>query len=306
MSKIFIFIFRLWNSVIVRPKFWKWAQLRVRLTVDAWSYKVVLHSSRLHIVQEISILEDLNVKNNVGLKILENILAAVSVGRSQLKKLGVAGKGSIMSLDPELLSQALVRLEQCNFSASRSICNLSTTQLVALFTAIERTSNLGLKSLDLPNRDYSQVPPEILVAALVKLEHTNILDNLSSDLTTSLLDKMAGSSIVNIKILNLDLRNCSGVPPELFGEALLRIETAVLYMSGGLVPGSVDQVMSLFRRIASSEYLRLRELDLRYMNLTSHQISHHISPAIFYKAAGKLETLKFSQIDSHHDALSLY
>ena len=276
--------------MIEKPKFWRWARLRLRLLVDTWNYKVVLQSSRVHIVEEIKILEDLNVKNMVGLKILENILTAVIDGHSQLKKLAVTGKGSIMSLDPELLSQALVRLEECNFISCRAICNLSRAQLVSVFTEIEQTNNLKLKSLNLPNRDYSEVPPDVLVAALIKLEHTNILDSLSSYLTTNLLNKIAGSSLVNIKKLDLDLRKSSSVPPELFGEALVKMETVVLYTSGGLINGTGDQVLSLFRKIVSSEEMRIKELDLSYLNLTIP----HISPDIVSEAVVKLETLKLS------------
>ena len=130
----------------------------------------------------------------------------------------------------------------------------------------------------------------MVVAALVKLEHTNILDRLSTDLTTNLLNKIAGSSLVNIQKLDLDLRKSSSVPPELFGEALVKMETVILYTSGELINGTGDQVLSLFRKIVSSEEMRIKELDLSYLNLTIP----HISPDIVSEAVVKLETLKLS------------
>ena len=112
---------RLWNSVIEKPKFWSRARLVV--VVDRDNYEKFLQSSRVHIVPEIKIFWVLNKMNMNGLKILENLLTAVLDvdGRSQLKRLEVAECGSkvdLSSLDPALLSQALVRLEECRFDTS--------------------------------------------------------------------------------------------------------------------------------------------------------------------------------------------
>ena len=52
---------------------------------------------------------------------------------------------------------------------------LGENELVTLFKAIDETNNLKLKALNLPNEDFSEVPPEVLAAALVKLEETDIL-----------------------------------------------------------------------------------------------------------------------------------
>ena len=48
-------------------------------------------------------------------------------------------------------------------------------------------------------------------------------DILSSDLITSLFTKMANSSVMNLKSLNLRLMKHSDDPPELFGVALVRM-----------------------------------------------------------------------------------
>ena len=120
--------------MIEKPKFWRWA----RLAVDRDTCQVFLQSSRVHIVQEIKIFGDVdNSLDNRILRILDILLAAVLDGRSQLKRLEVTDCGSKLdfpSLDPILLSQALVRLEEFNY---RSCIPLSTAQLVAVFTAIE-------------------------------------------------------------------------------------------------------------------------------------------------------------------------
>ena len=78
------YFFRLWNSVIEQPKFWMWA----RLIVDRDNHEDALHSSRVHIVQEIKIITVDSWQGNF-VKIMENILTAVLDGRSHLKKLDV-------------------------------------------------------------------------------------------------------------------------------------------------------------------------------------------------------------------------
>ena len=179
---------------------------------------------------------------NVISKILRKILTAVLDGRSHLKRLKVQAMmmsayskplPNLLSLDPGLLSQALVRLEEFSFDPNRNHFEdqsgtFSTVQLVSIFTAIEQTDNLKLKSLELP--DWP----------------------------------------------------CSNVPPELFGNALVRTETVDLGFNGVSRP----QVSSLFRKIAQSEGIRLRNLDLKNVKIS------HISPVIFSQATVKLQTLK--------------
>ena len=144
---------------------------------------------------------------------------------------------------------------------------MSTVQLVSAFTAIDQTNNLKLKTLNLPNKDYSQVPPEVLAAALVKLEESNILEcPLSPVQVSSLFSKMAESPVMNIKILSLDVMRCSDVSPELFGEALVRIASVRKFHNI-----TQDQASSLFRKIVATEDLGLKALCL-YACLTT--ISH--------------------------------
>ena len=110
-------------------------------------------------------------------------------GLSHLKRLEVEFLSE--SRSPFLTSQAedwKVRLEDINYCGS-----LSNKQLLALFTAIGENNILKLKRLTLPNRDFSKVPSDVLAAALVKLEHTNILQHLTPDHVSSLFTKIAES-----------------------------------------------------------------------------------------------------------------
>ena len=117
--------------MIEKPKFWSWAQL----LVNKYNYHEVLHSRRVNTVQKIKISVNA-CKDNTIPNILENLLSAVLESRCHLLRLEVVrGKGSnllvdLTSLDQELLSRTLVRLEEISFTDS--ICSpLSSEQLVS-------------------------------------------------------------------------------------------------------------------------------------------------------------------------------
>ena len=144
----------------------------------------------------------------------------------------------------------------------------------------------------MPHLALLEVPPDVLVAALVKLEKTDIFlpsTQFSSELTTSFLRKIATNCIVNIKRLELSLVNCSNVPPELFGEALVRIESVDLSYSEWTEDEA--QVLGLFSKIASSEEMRLRKLELSRVKIS------HISPVIMSEATVKLEIFNARDCD---------
>ena len=137
--------------MIKKPKFWRWAELRVYPD----NQQEVLQSQIVHIVGKM-VIDDPNDD------ILEKVLTAVVDGRSKLKEIKLRTQ---TSLDPELLAQALVRLEKFT---TWEYDPFSPLQLLALFTAIGQTTNLKLKVLNLPSQ--VDVPPEVLAAALVRLE----------------------------------------------------------------------------------------------------------------------------------------
>ena len=250
------------------------------------NYDHVLQSGRVNMVPEIRLVVE-SCPAEMILSILRSLFTNLVLAEIELKRLEVitGGNGSelvcLPSLDPVLLSQALVRIEECSFRPSTVFRPLSTVQLVSVFTVIDQTNNLKLKTLNLPNKDYSQVPPEVLAAALVKLEDTNILEfPLSPVQVSSLFTKMAEGPLVNIKTLSLDGLNCSDVWPELFGEALVRIASVRKFHNI-----TQDQASSLFSKIASTEDLRLRALCLSACLTT---ISH-IPPDVVAAALTRLE-----------------
>ena len=272
--------------MIEKPKFWRWAIL----TVDSNNFLEVQQSQRVNIVPEIIISSDnpdgSHIPSSSMLAILGNLFAAVVDGSSHLKSLKLMCSEDLWALDPELLSQALIRLEEFNFCSYSTFNPFSTTQLVSLLTAIDQTNDLKLKVLKIPNEnnDFSGVPTEVRVAAIVKLKETNIP---SGSVAQRLFTKIAESPVVNMKKIDpsrTDMFN--SIPPDLFAEALVRIET-VDKITGSFIHRLAcrEQVESLLRKIASTEILTLQRLSLSRVDLA------HISPLVVSQAVVKLKTL---------------
>ena len=262
--------------MIKKPKFWKWA----RLVVDADNHEEVLQSRLVNIVPGM-IFSDQNDD------ILEKILTAVVEGRSQLKTIRLL---SPTSLGPELLSQALIRLEEFStlpipwYSTSHV---LSHVQFVAVIRAIgqSETNNLKLKVLNSP-KSYAEVSPEVLAAALVRLEKFRL--PLTLEQNRSLFTKIVESPVVNLKSFTANGRHYGyfeNIPPELFADVLVRIETVDLTEVSLFMEVDGEKVEYLLRKIANTEILKIRRLGLNYAKLS------HISPLIISQAVVKLEKL---------------
>ena len=94
---------------------------------------------------------------------LEAILTGIAGSQdSKLRELTCTG-ADISGMDPEILSEALVKLETVGGG------RLSPGQVLALFSRISESPNLRLTKLDL-DWNISMVPPEMFAGALSRLE----------------------------------------------------------------------------------------------------------------------------------------
>ena len=104
------------------------------MTVDGDNYTEFLQISRVRIVPVIKIFITCCAIRDI----FENILNALLDCRSQLKKLEIAGDVDFLSLDPELLSQSLVRLEEFRRVQSDLRTTVNHCQLPSLLVFLKR------------------------------------------------------------------------------------------------------------------------------------------------------------------------
>ena len=264
------------------------------LTLNENNYDKVTQSRRINIVPEIRLCSE-------NIAVLEYICRAVIEEDIQLKRLVLSGsvRIEIDLLDPELLSQAVIRLQKFEIDVyrlqdfERENFELSQTQMDSLFTAIHQSGDLKLKRLDLGNRDYSEVPSEILASALVRLEDTNILYKLSENQVECLFNIMANSEIMNIQYLCPRILDTSKVSPEVFAAALVRVRERVRN------PGAwhEEKMGAFLSKIASLDNMNLKRLSFHTTGSHSYLLDlSSVSPAIVSEAFVKLERLDLYKI----------
>merc|ERR1712218_666948 len=141
------------------------------LTVDRNNYKEILQTTRGKLVRKLRAEDD--YEDSESLNFFKNLLVALLDGRSRLQTLDVITRWDLSEIDPVLISQALVKLEECRIR-DYIIRPFSTDQLKSIFRAMGQDES-KLRILHLPNQYFGGVPPDLLATALVKLEDTNIL-----------------------------------------------------------------------------------------------------------------------------------
>ena len=108
---------------------------------------------------------------------------------SRLRELSCYQMAEMPGMDPEILSQALVKLESVGVGGSR--VELSAEQVLALFSRIRESPDLRLTELDLTwDWDVSLVPPEVFVGALSRLETVRIRPRATPSQVESLFMKI--------------------------------------------------------------------------------------------------------------------
>jgi len=256
-----VLVSRTWRRVLETPKFWT----KVILKVDNGNVSEVRKSKIIKLVSRIEF--EVVSRNKKYLRTFERLIRAVVNNElSQLKTITTRTTGfryDLSSISPELLSQAVVRLEECDLNDSK----LSSEQVKAVLEKIIDTEDLKLKRF-FCFLNLLKIPADLIMKASIKLEGTNVYSSLDSGLDW--IKFVAESPIMKLKSL---VTHTYGVPPDVLAAALVRVENVKA------VVRSADQSLALFTKIVTSERIKLRKLDTRFNDL-SHISSHTMAEAV--------------------------
>ena len=129
----------------------------------------------------------------------------------------------------------------------------------------EGTPKLKKMTLQSATSSPTQLSPDILAGASVKLEELKIEPQLSSVQWEAILTRIAGSQDSKLRKLFIEyptgIWEISGMDPDILSQALIKLEALGDWM-GLWVILSPDQVLALFSRIRESPLSNLIELDL--------------------------------------------
>ena len=151
--------FRVWKSVIEKPKWWRWARLRITRE----NLSGVLDCQLARIVPEIKINDDLSHHNRIRLvgEVLKNLKTGDLPGLEKLR----FRPTDLSSLSASLLT-AVVGLKECVLMD----CQLTSEQLTAIFMAIMEAGDLKLRHLDVYGNSLAAVSVDTLAMAAARLD----------------------------------------------------------------------------------------------------------------------------------------
>ena len=215
---------------------------------------------------------NLNDQDDDDVEIADQLFRAIVAGElPQLKTLWnfTFTYPDSSSIDLELISEAVIRLEDCHLGP----LTLSADQHRAILNKIIDTKDLKLKRyhIDIEREIWNmRVPAMDIMKAAVKLEHTNIHGLLSNNSSQKVFffEFLAESPIMNVKRLDTGLtwRRRRGVeedttrvlPPNVLVAAVARVEDV---KAKDLTQ---DQSIALFTKIASREGIKLKKLVIEW------------------------------------------
>ena len=297
-----LFSVRTWNSLIEKPKFWRWATLRL----DSENYQEIMRSlqtgqSRVNNVQQIRVClqEEEDKNNNWVLNILEDLVTAVLDDDSQLKSLDIAGSGLSLvnwaSLSPVLLAQFLVLMEEGNFylvekfherahvlwyeltvlSNEWTIYGLNEIHMESLITKIADSSVMNMKSLCIEACDYGgnitcNIPPEVVSRAVTKLKTFRVIFRVIDGLLTAaqisaVFTSLSVSEDHKLRYLYLQHNNLRSVPTDILVGGISGLEEVNLSETRL----TSEQVTGIYRMVADRRCARLRKIYLGGIDLSS-------------------------------------
>ena len=248
--------------MITKPKFWRWA----RLKVDRDNCEEVLHGSRVHIVQEIFVVTD-SCEDNLILNILEDLLKAVMTDRSQLKILRIADyqamERNILSLVPtETLVRGISGIEEVSFFRTR----LTTEQLTAIFTQLSRSEDHKLRILDFAGNNLSSVPTETMLTGISGLVEVALsYTRPTTEQLTGIFTRLSTLDDHKLRILHVENNDISSVPPETLVAGVSGLVEVDL--SGTNL--TTEQLTGIYRMVAERKSSRLRLISINGNNLSS-------------------------------------
>ena len=225
-----------------------------------------INSRIISLVQEIRLS---NIDPDIVKSLLESIRDDVTL---QLKKLTVS-TGALHHIDPTLVSAAVLKIPECIIPSSHP------GQLEAIITGVSNSTSASLRHLHHLDLRHSQVAPDILAGAALKLETFNVtLSRLQVETILTMLAATEDSRLRQLEVSNyIDL---SSLDPEVVAGALTKLVTVGPQLSVGLSPG---QVSALLSRIHESPDLRLLQLHLCDQNIC------HVPLEVVVGAIQKLE-----------------
>ena len=161
----------------------------------------------------------------------------------------------LRSLAPDLLTPALLRLEEVNLWGD---C-LAPHQVRHLLSFIADSEDLRLKRLNLSGNDISSIGPDLLAKSVVRLHEVILINTRLTPLQTDLLLANIVHSLTSpLSGLYLSDNNLSAASPSLLAAGVLCLETVALDDTNL----TTLQITSILLQLCQSNNKKVRHIDM--------------------------------------------
>ena len=178
-----------------------------------------------------------------------------------MKELSLNSYGQIPHIPPELLSQAVIKLD--TFQAKGAF--LTAAQISAVFTRLSVVDDQKLKTLNLYKNNLSSVPTQILVAGISEVEEVKLAIRLTTEQFTGIFTRLSVLEVLKLKTLDLSFNDLSIVPTETLVAGISGLEKVNL--AGTRL--TTEQLIGIFRGLSVLEDHKLKTLELNSYDLSS-------------------------------------
>ena len=203
-----------------------------------------INSRIIALVQEIRLS---NIHRDIVKSLLESIRDDVTL---QLKKLTVS-TGALHDIDPTLVSSAVLKIPECIIPSSHP------GQLEAIITGVSNSTSASLRHLHHLDLRHSQVAPDILAGAALKLETFNVA-GLSPGQVSALLSRIHESPDLRLRQLHLCDQNISHVPLEVVVGVIQKLEKVVFRR----VRMTANQATAIFNFVKKTKRVNIKSIKI--------------------------------------------
>ena len=191
---------------------------------------------------------------------LKFILAKIAGHHTKLRKLSCCfPRPSLSGMDPDILAEAVIRLEIGNFLPD----HLSPAQELSLFSKIKDSPDLRLTELSHSlSSNINIVPPEVFAGAVSRLESAELSSRVTSDqleaLFRMLISHQAGAGDPVLK--QLKLLSPSLTSPEVLVGAIQRLEKVVFSRRI-----TAAQITAVLLTVINNKQGRLKDIEFQLL-----------------------------------------
>ena len=190
-------------------------------------------------------------------------------------------KVDLSAVEPELLGQSVVRLEEVKLLTA----NLTTKQVEVILTEIIGNQNKKLRRIVLP---WSLVSPEFIAEAFVNLESVDLTQiDLSLDQKMAFFKEIVKTPVMKLKNLKSASCSLSSISSEhqIYSQAIVRVENVDLQIVPAL---TLTQLKVIFLEIRDSPELKLKTLLLDETSINKIKKNY---PDLFYKVSSMVKII---------------